>query len=287
MEDVDRDLRLLGDANGEGNLLRLLEAFAADVGGVVAAVGRHRLRHGQNLIRVFWTAALEAGDQPPGALLHRPRHEIGHPLQLLRRGRTGVVAHDDAPDLLAGHVRDRVHRNPLPLQPLEVAREGRPVGRRTVAPLGRQAVTGSRRGALAGDIERDALADLALRRAVLDERHLRVRVEVDESGRDDQTGRVDDPTCASPAQQSDARDAIAPDAHVRSHRRRPGAIEHLTAADDDVEDGILRRHGRPGHQRQGEHRDPASDRRHRVPPLLGPSIRSGAYGNARPRAEYR
>ena len=67
VEDVDRDLRFFGDADRERELLVLLEAFAADVRRVVAAVRSGDLRHLDDLVGVLGAAAFEPRHKAPRA----------------------------------------------------------------------------------------------------------------------------------------------------------------------------------------------------------------------------
>ncbi len=214
------------------------------------------------------TAALESRDQPPRALAHRSRDQVRHLRDLLRRGRSRVVAEHHAPHLLAGDVRDGVHRDALPLEPIEVLGERRPVDAWPVARLGRKSVPRRRRRALAGDVERDALPDLALRRAVGQQRHLGVRVEVDEAGRDDQARRIDRPSRRLAVERPDRGDAIAANADVRPNGRAAGAVQHLPAANDDVERRRLSRRGRAdGGENDREKKQTRAKRcGHRPPP---------------------
>ena len=85
-----------------------------------------------------------------------------------------------------------------------------------------QAVARRRRRALAHDVERHALAHLALRRAVGEERHLGVRVEVDEAGRDDEARSRRSCAARCGREIADGDDAVAPDADIGADgRRRP------------------------------------------------------------------
>ena len=64
---------------------------------------------------------------------------------------------------MVGDVADEVHRDPLPLERLEVARERRPVRVDATPPSTTgQAVPGPLAAGLTGDVQRHTLADLAL-----------------------------------------------------------------------------------------------------------------------------
>ena len=99
-------------------------------------------------------------------------------------------------------------------------------------PFSRQAVARRRRRALSGDVERHALAHLALRGAVGHERHLGVRVEVDEPRCDDQARGIDDASRVLAAKLTNSRDAVATDADVGAHGCRAGSVQHLPTANE-------------------------------------------------------
>ncbi|MEZ5417726.1 MAG: hypothetical protein R2708_10315 [Vicinamibacterales bacterium] len=265
VEDVHRDLRLGRHADGVVELARLLVALAAGVRRVVAAVAGHGARHLQHLLRVLGAAALEARHQSPGALLHRPGDEAHHVAALGRRGLGAVVAHHHAPHLLRRDVRDGVHRDALALETVEVLRERPPVGRRAVGPGFLEMVARRRARALAGDVERHALAHLALGGAVGQQRHLRVRMEIDEAGRHHQARGFDGAPRGLSGQRPDGGDAIAADADIGAHGGRPGAVEHLPAHDQHIERRRLSRRarhppGRQHHRRQCRARLPSPGR---------------------------
>ena len=76
------------------------------------------------------------------------------------------------------------------------------------------------RAALAEDLGGDALADVALRAAVRDQRLRRPRQHVDEAGGDGEAGGVDDGPACAPGQVADGGDAVAADADVGAAARR-------------------------------------------------------------------
>jgi hypothetical protein len=190
---------------------------------------------------VLGTAAFEAGDESPRPFAHRARDELAHALELGRRRRARVVALDHAPHLFGGHVRDRVDRDALPFEAIEVLGERRPVGAHAVGRGGFESVARRRRGALAHHIDGHALPDLALRGPISQQRHLRVRVEIDEARRDDETGRVERPRRRSAGEIADRSDAVTADRDVDATRRRARAVEDLAATNEEVVLGRLRR----------------------------------------------
>ena len=63
-------------------------------------------------------------------------------------------------------------------------------------------------------------------------------VDVDEAGRDELAGDVDDSGSRRRRQVADGGDAIAGDADVGTPRRAAAAVEHLTATEQDVKAGL-------------------------------------------------
>ena len=107
----------------------------------------------------------------------------------------------------------------------------------------RQAIARSHRWALPKHIERDALADLALRCPVLIERPVRVRMQVDVSGRDDEAGGVDHTLGGGIWQLAHGRNAIPLEADIAVEIRVAGAVHDLAAAYEHVIRGVLRCRG--------------------------------------------
>ena len=87
----------------------------------------------------------------------------------------------------------------------------------------------------AAERERHALRRRALRVGHLRQR-IEMRVEIDESRRDDQSARIDRAFCRSrrDAAAFDANDAIADDRDVAAISRRSGAVDDRPVRDDDV-----------------------------------------------------
>src|SRR5262249_8182673 len=99
------------------------------------------------------------------------------------------------------------------------------------------------RPALAEDLCGDPLADLALGVAVFQEEVVRVRVHVDEPGRDDQPLGVDFPFGLLRGHAADGDDAIAPDGHVAEEPGVAAAVHDLAIADEQVVRGVRRQGG--------------------------------------------
>ena len=244
MKEVDRQLRFLGDANREVQLLVLLHALAADVRHVDAIRGGDGLRQLDHFLRMRRTAALESRDQSPRPLAHRAKRQLLHPLQLRGVRRPRAVAHDDETYLVVGHLRDDVHRDALLPERAPVAGEVGPGVLRV-----RQAVTRRHRRALADDVHGHALPHLALGVAVVQQRLIGMGVEIDEAGGHDETACVDLPGRARVGQPPDGRNAVAADRDVGVERRIARAVDNLPAADEEVIGRLLRA------RRQGGERD--------------------------------
>src|SRR5207249_4513285 len=99
------------------------------------------------------------------------------------------------------------------------------------------------RPSLAEDLAGHALADVALRAAVGDERRRRPAQHVDEARRDREPSCVDLATSAR-ADLSDLRDAVAIDRDVAREGRTAGAVVDRATADDDVMCRAHRRNAR-------------------------------------------
>ena len=165
--------------------LQLL-AVVAQVRRVEAAGGAGGTRQRDELVGLG--VGVGRVDQPGGhavgALLHGVGDEPRHLLQLGRLRRAFVVAHHVLAHLAEPDVRQQVDRRLRPLDGREVAGEVAP------APLGGRFLRRDR-AAFADHFGRDALADLALRVAVDEQREVRVRMRIDEAGRHHLAAGVD------------------------------------------------------------------------------------------------
>ena len=188
VKNVDRQLRFLRNANGEIELAILLGAFAADVRHVDAVVFRDHLRDLEHFFGLLGPSALEPRHQSPGALLHRAGGERFHAFELRDRRGPGVVADRDQPKLLEGDLRNHIHGDSLLPERAPIPGE---IGPRVFR--FRQPIAWRHRRALADDVDRHSLADLALGIAVGQQALIRMRVQIDEARRHDQSFRVDLP----------------------------------------------------------------------------------------------
>ena len=92
--------------------------------------------------------------------------------------------------------------------------------------------------AIADDLERDALVDRACRARIDQQRVVGMAVDVDEAGRDDETGGIDTWRIRGNLRRTDRGDAVALDQDIGNDRRAAGAVMHLAAADQAPSLGI-------------------------------------------------
>ena len=242
-----------GDAGLLANRDRLLDAFlellpvVAQVRRVKAAGGAGGTRQRDELVGLGVCVGRvdQSGGHAVGALLHGVSDEPRHLLQLGRLRRAFVVAHHVLAHLAEPDVRQQVDRRFRPLDGGEVA------GKVTPAALGGRFLRGDR-PAFADHFRRDALADLALRVAVDEQREVRMRMRIDEAGRHHLPARVDRPRRGA-ADPADTRDASVANADRAGDGRSAGAINDASVGDEEVEGpaGLLR--GRE--QREARRRD--------------------------------
>ncbi len=90
-----------------------------------------------------------------------------------------------------------------------------------------------RRTAVARDDGRDSHADEVVGARLLDE-VVGVRMHVDEAGCDDETGGVDDVARVELRERADLDDASGPDRHVGPPRGSTGAVDDLSAGNQQV-----------------------------------------------------
>ena len=245
MVDMDGDVRLPSYLEGLLQLLHDVEALAAQMHAVVAAVLPHHPGHGDHLIRVLRPFGVPRGGEPQRTLFHGLGHVAVHALLLLRAGRTFPEAHHHALDLLRRHAGSHVHGDAAGRKPLEVLAERAPV-RLDAVPV---AVLGHillehrphqrRHGlAFADDVEGHALADLALTVAVRDQRLVAVGVHVDVSRRHHLAPDVDGMGPRARVQPAHGRDPAVLDGQVAVVPGVAGAVDDGAA----VKHGIEYRH---------------------------------------------
>jgi hypothetical protein len=141
-----------------------------------------------------------------------------------------VLTHHHGANLRVADCLDDVHRQALQVEVLEV------LGHRLPAALGGELVIERRLGrTLAGVDRRNALGEqVERRRRVLEHRRGGLAHHVDEAGRDDQPGRVDHLAGFRVLEPADGGDPAVAHADVGEEPGRAGAVDHASAADDDV-----------------------------------------------------
>jgi hypothetical protein len=104
---------------------------------------------------------------------------------------------------------------------------------------------------LSDDLRRHALADLRVGQVVGEDAEVRVRMDVDEPGRNDQAGHVQGLACGRARERLDRHDPPVADPDVGREPRPAGPVDDSAAHEQEIE------------RRTGEHREagPAAQRR--------------------------
>ena len=175
----------------------------------------------------------QRGADAERAFAHRLADQVLHARELIRRRlAVGVAQLVDAHGGCADEAGD-VGADAACDEPVEVLAERRPVdvvldvALLLLAPLSSWRRSGAHRPALAEDLQRDALADVALRPAVRDQRVGRPGQHVDEAGSDGHPFRVHRPSGPRCGEVAHGGDLVPAHAHVgapapalRSRRKR-------------------------------------------------------------------
>ena len=286
-------------APGDGDRLR---QGVEEAGRLVAHVGRVERtspRHRGDERCQLPVAGVDAGgvDEAAGEadrtrverLLEVADH--GRQLLVVRRAvaRPDHRAADRAVALEEGDVGTEVDR----LDPREVVGEARPVERHPPAeiahlPLDQLATglgdRGEARPAVAGELRRHPLGEVADQRPVQEQARVGVAVRVDEAGADDPAGDLDDARHAPRVERrqvADLDDPVAAHEHVGDATGRAGAVDDGAAAEEQVEavprlDRGHRRRGLPGRARAARgvlRRPPGPGPRRPRSPACRPSSR--------------
>ena len=236
------DMGVPGDANQFVRGFQQPAALTAEVRDVQAVVFRSGLAEGDQLLR----PRVKRGgiDQRRGdayrAFGHRVAHQLLHPLQLVGRGRTiGIAdfvnAHRRGADKgrdIAGHaslnevVQIFAQRGPLDaILDVSLLLAHLPLHCVIERPHGR---------AFPQNLERHALADVALRAAIFDEGPVGPTQHVDESRCHCETPGVKLRPAARAPQLADGRDGLPVDGNVAGHRRPAAAVVNRAVADEEV-----------------------------------------------------
>ena len=244
-----------GRPDGRDRLVERLEqavALVAHVGRVHAAAARRRGHERLDLIgrRVHPRGVDQARRKTQRTRVHRAVDRADHRRQLVGRRRAGVGTEDGPADRAVADEERDVRTEGLLGDPIEVLPEGRPARRELVRPE-RQVDkvapgVGDRREAVAAvarQLGRKALVEVAGQGAVQEQRSVRVAVRVDEAGRHDPPGQVQDEPDAvriDRRQIADGEDPVAEDADIGAHARRPAAVDQGPAMEQHIEGGHAR-----------------------------------------------
>ena len=232
-------------AGNRDQLVRRLQqarSFAADVRDVHAAVfgGDFRQRDQLFCFRVKGRRVDQRGTDAERSFLHGPAHQHLHPLQFFGCRRTVGVTDFVNPHGGGADERGDIAGNTVLNEEIEIFAERRPSDFEFDVALlfshlfFHRVAERAHRFAFTHDLERDALADIALGTAILDERFVRPTEHVDETGRNRETPGVDFSFAARVRQFADGRDGIPADRHSAGERRRAAAVVNRPVADDEV-----------------------------------------------------
>jgi hypothetical protein len=242
VNDIDRQPGPPADLERLGHRLEHPFALGPHMSRVDAAVGRRRLAHGYQRIRVDPVArrAAQRAGHSQSALLHSLAHQFPHllPLGLVRR--TGLLPVHVGPDLRRAHIGADVGRNPLFEQFGEVAREIGPA----LAPAAPALLAAHRRrrAALPEDHRGDALPDHALGVAVGEQCVVGVVMDIDQPRGHHLARGIDGPPRRTRAELADRRDSAVANADIGDVGGVPGPVHHPPVDDQRVE--VLRRQPR-------------------------------------------
>jgi len=235
MRDLCRQAALLADldrlAHAVGDTRRLV-AHVRDVDAAHAAGHprelddfggrRERPRHVE-----------QSGAQSERAVLHALLHERAHPVELRRRrfaiGRTDhLIAHRSLADEHREVRRDARGRHAIEKRP---QRNRRPAVRSL-------------------EDRRHTLPHVVVRGRHLEDAAARVRMEIDEAGRNDFPGGIDNARRRRVDPRRDARDGVAANRDVSTVPGTARSVDDAAVADDQIEGRRLR--ARRGEHRRGE-----------------------------------
>jgi hypothetical protein len=175
---------------------------------------------------------LQARREPHRAVDHRLEDERLHAIELVQRRRSPRAAHHRRAHRVVADERRVIHRHAR----LADLRE-------------RLADVDRRPAAIARDNRRHAHPDEVRRRGMIRD-IVRVRVHVDEAGRDDEAAGVDALRGLRAGQVANRGDAPVANADVGDARRRARAVDHAAAGQDHVERAPRLRRGPGQRERQ-------------------------------------
>ena len=240
---LGRNVRFARDAHELVERFQQLISFAAHVRDVFALVfGRDFAQLDQLLgLRVERRRINERCADAERARLHFLAHELAHLLELLRRRRLVFEADDVLANRGRADERSHVAGNAARFEITQIFRQRVPfdvvvdVFLLPQHELAHTVVHRSHRFAFAHDLGRDALANLALRTPVLNQRLVRPRKHVDEPRRDREPVGLNNYFRLGRFEIAQADDAIATQRKIDMSWLAAGAVVNSAAFDDDVE----------------------------------------------------
>ena len=250
-----RDLEAAAGSGRTDGLDRLADrleqavALVSHMRGVQAAVpGRGRDQR-RDLVgrRVHPRRVDEPGRQAERARVHRGVDRGDHRGQLVRGGRPRVGAQHGPANRPVADQEGDVRAERLLGDPIEVLAEARPAGLELVRAQ-RQVDqltpgVGDRREAVAAvarQLGRVALVEVAGQRAIEEQRSVRVPVRVDEPRRHDHPAEIEDqldPAGIHRGQVADREDPVAEHADIGTNARRPAPVDDGPTPEQQVECG--------------------------------------------------
>ena len=253
VRELHAHLRAPADLDVLFDRIEELRALVADVAGVEPALRAHHLaERGELVCRAERARRVdEARGETDRPLVHRPRQQAAHIRELGRRRRARLRPHDARAQRPVPHERADVDRRPHLVDRIRVLAEGRPralhLEARELAVELRFGEAADRRGraaAVTADDERDAHVQRALERAVYEHGLVRMRVDVDETRRDDAAAHLDDPGAVRGEVVADRREASAANGHVGFPSGGARPVDDRAAAKEQV-GGHAPRRSRP------------------------------------------
>ncbi len=204
--------------------------LVTDVAGVHAAIGSRHLRQLDQLLRGGKAPGrvVRPTRHPERPVVHAGPHEVLHPLEFRRCGRTVLHAKDGSTNGSVWDQQCRVHPEPVAEQVCTLSVEVHGATTVGVEHRGRDPLRQERRRV--AQLRRGQTAS-------------RMGVHVDEPGRHIEARRVDDQCCRGTRQSTHRHDTVADDREVGSVPRVSRAVQHASVHDEDVvRRGLLRGH---------------------------------------------
>jgi len=170
----------------------------------------------------------------PRTVGDRCANELFHARQLVGGRRPVVAAHDDVANCPESNHRRDVHRRLESVERGPKLREGRELAARVILFSIARRSRRARRSVLSDDDRRDALTHERLGARIAPEASVAVRVNVDESGRDRATARIDLDRALVARSAGDGNNSAGGDYDIELLARSSSSVEDGSVSDDDV-----------------------------------------------------